>query len=184
MKLATGIAALTLAVASAYNIPANAEDELHGNASGPTARCQGALPVFETAIRKRPLAVQNESTSAAFITCSFEFDALDAIDNTALLLDTYFSTPGSTAPVNLTCTAISGFQGGTNEFVSMTTTINNPTPPPPGEFDGNLFWTDSDFAGGLGSGLISISCSLPPGVGINDTYIFWEADDLTEPTPP
>lgn len=178
MKLATGIATLTLAVASAYSIPANAELELHGNASGPTARCQGALPVFETAIRKRPLAVQNEGTAASFITCSFEVDSVDAIDGAPVLLDTYFSTT-NTSPVDITCTAVSGFQGGTNEFVSFTGTIN----PNAAEPFANLFWLDTDFDDGLASGLISISCNLPAGVGINDSYIWWAADDLTEPTP-
>jgi len=34
-------------------------------------RCQGALPNYEGAIRKRPLAVQNEGTGSAFVTCAF-----------------------------------------------------------------------------------------------------------------
>src|SRR5690554_342572 len=36
-----------------------------------TAICQGALPAFETQIRKRPLALQNEGEANAFVTCSF-----------------------------------------------------------------------------------------------------------------
>lgn len=173
MKLATGFALLTIAVASAYSISANAVETDHSNTSGPAANCQSALPVFDTVIRKRPLAVQNEGTTASFITCSFVVDAGNAIGNAPVLLDTYFSN-NTAAPVNLTCTAVSGFQTGTNEFVSQTIEIA------PGE-QGNPFWADTDFDSGLGSGLISISCNLPAGVGINDTYIFWVAEDLTDP---
>jgi hypothetical protein len=173
MKLATGFALLTIAVASAYSISANAVETDHANAAGPAARCQGALPNFEGSIRKRPLAVQNEGTSNAFITCSFEVDAGNAIGNGPVLLDTYFSN-NTAAPINLTCTAVSGFQGDTNEFVGQTISL-------PASGGGNLFWVDTDFEQGLGSGLISISCNIPPGVGINDTYIFWVAEDLTDP---
>lgn len=171
MKFATATALLTLALASAYSVPADAVTVLHGNASGPTARCQGALPVFDTNIRKRPLAVQNESSSNAFVTCSFEFDAAHADDNSPALLDVYLVNR-SGAPRDVTCTAVSGFDTGTNEFVSRTVTI------PSGQ-QGNPFWTPADFTNGLGSGLISISCNLPAGTGVNDTYIFWFAEDQT-----
>lgn len=172
MKLATGFALLTIAVASTYSISASAVETDHANASNPVARCQSALPMFEKYIHNRPLAVQNVSNKTAVITCSFEVDAGNAIGNAPVLLDTYFSN-STNAPVNLTCTAVSGFKTGTNEFVSQTVTLE-----PGGQ--GNPFWVDTDFENGLGSGLITISCKLPAGVGINDTYIFWVADDLTE----
>lgn len=168
MKLATTIAGLTLAVAAAYSTPTAAQD-LHANASQPTARCQGALPAFETAIRKRPLAVQNEGTIATYVTCSFEFDAYEAIDNSALLLDTYFvnNTEGD---VEVTCSAVTGWAGGSNEYVSSSVTI-----PAGGTFeDANLFWFADDFAGnGMATGLVSMSCRLPQGSGVADTYIYW-----------
>jgi hypothetical protein len=172
MKLATTIAGLTLAVAAAYSTPATAQ-EFHANASQPAARCQGALPAFETAIRKRPLAVQNEGTGASFITCGFEFDALEAVNNAAVMVDTYFSN-NTGAPVVVACTGVTGFAGGDNEYVAMQTTI---APNGSGEVTGgNLFWEEADFeGGGMSTGLIAISCNLPPGVGINDTYVYWES---------
>jgi hypothetical protein len=172
MKLATTIAGLTLAVAAAYSTPATAQ-EFHSNASQPAARCQGALPAFETAIRKRPLAVQNEGTAASFITCGFEFDAAEAINNAAVLVDTYFSN-NTGAPVVVRCTGVTGWAGGENEFVSFQTTIEANGSGT--ETGGNLFWEEGDFAaGGMSTGLIAISCNLPPGVGINDTYVWWES---------
>ncbi len=170
MKLATGFAILTVAVASAYSLPSSAAIEAHGNGSNPVARCQGALPVFETAIRKRPLAVTNEGSSATFVSCGFEYDIIDAEGNAPVLLDTYFSNRSS-APLDVTCSAVTGFDTGDNEFFSQTVTIAPNT-------QGNLFWEDEDFpVDGLSSGLISISCNLPAGAGINDTYIWWLADD-------
>ena len=171
MKLATTIAGLTLAVAAAYSIPATAQT-IHANVSQPTARCQGALPAFETAIRKRPLAVQNEGTIASFVTCSFEFDAYEALDSSALMLDTYFVN-NTDADVTVACTAVTGWAGGDNEYVAQSVTI-----PAGGTFeDGNLFWFAEDFAeGGMGTGLVSISCRLPQGAGVADTYIYWATE--------
>jgi hypothetical protein len=169
MKLASTFAALTLAVAATYTVPATAQS-IHSNASQPAARCQGALPVFETAIRKRPLAIQNEGAGASFITCAFEFDAYEATGNSALLVDTYFFN-NTNADISLTCTAVTGWQGGDNEFVSLTEVIA------PGTQSEDMAWYAEDFAGGgMASGLVAISCNLPSGVGVNDSYIFWESD--------
>lgn len=174
MKLATGFALLTIAIASTYSISANAVETDHANGTNPTARCQGALPAFETQIRKRPLAVQNEGTANSFITCSFEYDVVNAIGNSGVLLDTYFSN-NTAAAVNLNCTAVTGFQGedSVNEYVAQTIAI-------PANGHANPVWIDTDFENGFASGLISISCNIPPGVGINDTYIFWVEDDLVD----
>lgn len=169
MKLATGIAALTLAVASTYSAQSIAALEIKGSASNPTARCQGALPVFETAIRKRPLAIENEGTAATFVTCSFEASTYDSTSG-ILMLDTYFSNKSAT-DANVTCTAVTGYNGGTNEYVSLTTAV------PANSTGANPFWLDEDFEGFMPDGLVSISCNLPPGVGVNDTYVFWEEDD-------
>ncbi len=166
MKLATSLAVLVVSVAGAYASSASAQTatNLSSTAANATAHCQGALPAFETAIRKRPLGVQNEGTANAFVTCSFEADAFAAEDG-ILSLDTYF-TNTSAAAVNLTCTAVSGFEGGTNEFVSKTTPIA-------AGGQGNPFWDAGEFTNGLFEGLISISCAVPVGVAVNDSYVTW-----------
>lgn len=170
MKLATCMAVLIVTSAGAYSASAAAQSTIASSAANPAARCQGALPAFETAIRKRPLAVQNEGSKASFVTCSFEVDAY-AAENGVLALDTYF-TNTTAAPVSLTCTAVSGFAGGTNEFSSQTVSLVPGT-------QTEVFWEAGDFTNGLFDGLISISCALPPGVGVNDTYAVWDEDDST-----
>ncbi|MGY0652688.1 hypothetical protein ACW7GZ_12685 [Luteimonas sp. A537] len=172
MKLATTIAGLTLAVAATYSIPATAQS-LHANSSQAVARCQGALPAFETAIRKRPLAIQNEGSQASYVTCGFEFDSGAAVNNSSFLIDTYF-TNSTDAAVTVACSGVTGYAGGENEYVSLSVEI----PANGSGEDANLYWFDEDFAGGgMETGLIAISCQLPAGVGINDTYVFWESQD-------
>ena len=169
MKLATTFAGLTLAIAAAYSVPATAQ-VVHGNPAAPAARCQASLPMSELAIRKRPLTIQNDSTTTgAWVTCGFEYDAAAAINNSALLVDAYFTNYSGTDQ-ELTCSGVTGYQHGENEYVGQTITL----PANSGEDDGNLWWLDTDFeGGGMETGLISINCYLPPGVGINDTYVYW-----------
>ncbi|NLA68707.1 MAG: hypothetical protein GX856_10795 [Gammaproteobacteria bacterium] len=170
MKLATTIAGLTLAVAAVYSVPATAQ-EFHANASQPAARCQAALPVFDGQIRKRPLSVQNEGTRGAFITCGFEFNAGNAVNFAPVMVDTYFYNAND-ADATVTCTGVTGWNGGDNEQVALELVIPSRSTDPT---DGNLTWFDTDFeGGGMETSLIAISCLLPPGVGINDTYIWWE----------
>ena len=169
MKLATTIAGLTLAIGAVYSTPATAE-VIYSHASQPAARCQGALPAFETAIRKRPLAVQNEGTAASFVTCGFETEIYQSLTGGPIAVDIYF-TNNTQQDQTVTCTAVTGWAGGDNEYVAFSTTIPAVDPE---EGDGNIFWEDADFeGGGMETSLIAISCNLPAGVGINDTYIVW-----------
>src|SRR5690606_36546146 len=170
MKLASTIAGLTLAVAAVYSAPADAQ--YHAIASQPAARCQSALPVFDTNIRKRPLSVQNEGSASSYVTCGFEFDAFTAVNNSAVLVDTYFYN-NTDDTVTVTCSGVTGWNGGDNEYVAFSIDVPSRSTDPE---DGNLYWLDTDFeGGGMETSLVAISCLLPPGVGINDTYIWSEA---------
>lgn len=136
-----------------------------------TSRCQGALPSFEGAFRKRPLVYKNEGTASAFVTCAFPINIGTALSG-GNGLDVYFSND-TAASATITCNAVTGWYTGTNEYAAKTITINA------GQ-QADALWTASDFPnGGLDDGLITISCSLPPGVGINDTYTVWSSDDAT-----
>ncbi len=134
--------------------------------ANPTSYCQTALPVFDGNVRKRPLAVQNEGTTGAFITCSFTAQSTD-LDSVGLLV----SNDG-TAAAMLTCTGVTSVQGGSDagpsQYVAKTVTI-------PASGVSGFSWVADDFTG-IGStipggGYFSVSCNLPPGVGINDSYV-------------
>lgn len=171
MKIAITVAGLALAIAG-YSAPAFSQATIHTNASQPAARCQGALPNFETSLRKRPLAVQNVGTAASYVTCGFEFDAGNALGNAPLLVDTYF-TNTTDEEVTVTCTAVAGYEGGDTESVNLSIDV----PAGGGGEDGNIFVYDTDFAtDALGTGLVAFSCRLPAGVGINDSYVYWATE--------
>ena len=120
--------------------------------------CQGALPAFEGALRKRPLAIQNEGTIPAFVTCAFE--------------GTNSGQPGSkrirvllrnfgAAAVDVSCTLVDGGPGIflPTYFTQVTTVAPGPTT--------IIFatWTRADN-GGNPYTYPAVSCNLPPNVAI------------------
>src|SRR5690606_17862344 len=79
--------------------------------------------------------------------------------------------------VTVTCSGVTGWNGGDNEYVAFSIDVPSRSTDPE---DGNLYWLDTDFeGGGMETSLVAISCLLPPGVGINDTYIWSEAAEYT-----
>jgi hypothetical protein len=81
------------------------EHWLQANGSGV---CQAALPSYEGQIRKRPLAIQNEGTAAAFITCSpssLQYVPMQDFGHGVFLAN------NSAASVTVNCTAVMGSGG-------------------------------------------------------------------------
>lgn len=146
---------------------------IQGNA---TSNCQGALPSFEGAIRKRPLAVQNEGTTNAFVTCSFvsEYDDESELLNMASYFGAYFINRSATAKT-VTCSGVAGYDTGeSNSYVSKTVTVAANS-----AAQAELFFTPEDNGGEGYHPLVSISCNLQPGIGINDTYVGYSiVDDI------
>ncbi len=170
MKVLITTATLAAAMLASIGIAqaANETNELSSNA---VSHCQGALPSFEGAFRKRPLAIDNEGSSPAFLTCAFELRSVGALGHA---VDVWFKNNTAT-PKTINCTAVQGFQGD-SEAVTGSVVL-------PANGQDNLTWEDADFAAGIG-GLLSISCQFPPGTGINDTYAAWLENDATEPPAP
>lgn len=128
--------------------------------SNPAGRCQAALPAFEGHIRKRPLAIQNEGNATAFVTCAFRSQVY-ATELQAFTL-AFASFDGATHSVS--CTGITGYNSGTNQYVVKTATV-------PATGQSALSWIPADFGGAFNYNLLSVSCSLQPGVGINQTIV-------------
>lgn len=180
MKLATTFAGLTLAIASAYSAPAVSQT-VYGAPSAPTARCQASVAMSELAIRKRPLAMQNNSeTDGAWVTCAFpvSLNVSEEVAGSPVLVDAYFWNY-STTEKTVTCSGVTGWEGGENEYVGLSVDIpansgGMEDANEDGMDDGNLFWYDTDFeGGGMSTGLVMMNCYLPPGTGVNDTYVYW-----------
>lgn len=131
-----------------------------------TSYCQTALPVFDGQVRKRPLAVQNEGTGPAFVTCSFTAQST-GLDSVVL-----FASNDGDAAAALTCTGVTSVQGSGSQYVSKTVVIQ-------ASGKGGIVWLPNDFGSGStipGGGYFSVSCNLPPGVGINDSYVRFQEE--------
>lgn len=74
----------------------------------PVNNCQAALPSF-TGFRLRTLGITNESTTSAFLSCSFSTDSSGSPGNSEV--DILFTNKG-TANGGLTCTVIRGLGSG------------------------------------------------------------------------
>lgn len=159
MKLLIATVLCTAALASGTASAVDVERTQYFNAP---AHCQGALPNFEGALRKRPLALQNEGTSNAFVTC--------VIPNQGrvLAVEVYASSHNGTAGT-IECTMVSGWKGGTNHYLPQSTVT-----PADGTWTG-FVWEGADFPGApvFMPGYIGLSCNLPAGTGLNDFWVYY-----------
>ena len=172
MTIRTCLLAPTLLVAVLAASPAAAVEKDMETAANAAGNCQGALPNFEGSIRKRPLGVQNEGTALSFVTCSLstEYDTDDI--RQVSYLGAFFSNKGTTA-VTVNCTAVAGFEtNGTNVYVAKAISV-----PPNAPESTALYFLPSDNGGQGYYPMVSLSCGLPPNVGIHDTYVGYVFND-------
>lgn len=126
--------------------------------------CQGALPAFEGALRKRPKAIQNEGSSAAFVSCAIEGRGLSrTMSAHAKRLQLFFvsSAPGYN---NVTCTVVDAGQLTSNAAYSRTITVA------PGNTQDSVLFVATDLDANGRWFIPAVSCALPPGVGISHLW--------------
>lgn len=158
------------------SVDAQAATSLRVYATNPAGICQSALPVFDGVIRKRPKAVQNEGDGAAFITCAFQSQGPDAGSATDVRNPTqvrvYFVASDSVADT-VTCTGVAGYAGQPIPSVTKSVNVSSPSS------SASIAWNPGDFTEGatvLPSSLFAVSCSLNPGVGIVDSYVYFSEE--------
>lgn len=153
------ILASALTAACAWSTAVQAVDVERVPSSTATGLCQPALPVFDGNIRKRPLAVQNEGSGPAFVTCSLPAEGT-AFGGTKRIF-IFFVNQNSTA-IDTSCTLVNSLTNSASYFPKSISVPGNPS--------GNGFqveWTAAaDNGGNNFSRWVSVSCSLPPGLGI------------------
>lgn len=131
------------------------------NASG---TCQGALPVFDTQLRKRPLALNNEGTDPAFVSCSLWATNYGQTTVVTGAIAAYFSNNTNTGS-SVTCTFVDGVRvvGGVGFFTKTIAVPSNSF--------ASIVWNSATDNGGVPYGAFSnLSCLLPPGTEIS--FIF------------
>lgn len=154
------VAAAATVLAFAAIPQAQAVGLLETRATNAPGNCQAALPAYEGQIRKRPLAIFNEGTESAFITCAFTTSQL------ALGIKGYTArmTNLGTVPVAVTCTGVNGEEGSATYF---TKTLNiNPGASTVLSYDNIL-----DNLAILFTNRLSVSCNIPPMVGMNNNSV-------------
>lgn len=172
MKQILGATSLAFALSLALAPQAHAADKDREVSSNAPANCQSNLPTSDVSIRKRPLAMQNEGTSNVVVTCAF-VNEYDVDDIRAISYFGVFLSNRGTAAATVTCTGVAGYEGDDPDlFVSKQVVVpaNNSAQAP-------MFFTVSDNGGNGYYPLVGMSCSLPGGVGINDTYVGYASDD-------
>jgi len=133
----------------------------HGShASNAVDVCQGSLPSFEGALRKRPLAIANEGTSSSFVSCSLHVP-LGPGENVGVLA--LFSNRSPSNQI-VSCTLVDGiappYPNNTPVYQPKAILIED------GEY-GILQWTAAGDNGGDPYDLPNLNCSLPAGIEIN-----------------
>jgi hypothetical protein len=135
------------------------------------AVCQGALPSFEGAIRKRPLAVQNEGSTDAFVTCALNNPGYNAGTTFISSVEIYAQNLNSSTR-SITCTAVnSSATTSPDAPLYATRTVNVA----PSDTNSTLIeFAADDFPGSpvvLPGDTVSVSCKLVPGMGITGTVL-------------
>ncbi len=164
-------AVASLVCAAAFAPQANAIERLEStNAAGV---CQGALPNFETNLRKRPSGIINQSSSAAFVSCSttqnfFTPDSASSATDLGVLL-----TNSTAAEVTVNCTMVAGLN-----YVGFMSPMQYPksiTVPANASSEGG--WNAAaDNAGTPFPPSLNLSCNLPAGVEIGAVYWYSPED--------
>lgn len=129
------------------------------------AYCQAARPIYDANLRKRPLGLQNEGSEVAFVTCAL------AAENIVDAVEVYVSSHDDTT-ATVTCTLVNGYNYGTNEYITKSAgTVSV-------DFAGMIFLPDDfiDQEATFPSSFVSLSCTLPPGTGLNDMWIRYSED--------
>lgn len=122
--------------------------------------CRPALPAYDGMVRVRPLALVNESSSTAWVTCAVTGEMI----GTTSLIELVFTGPGDGIR---TCTLVSwrannagttgvsavGYQAGSTSMLTG--------------WESRIRWTSAIHNGGARYASAAISCPLAPGDGIH-----------------
>jgi hypothetical protein len=160
LKIQAGIAAVVV-LAATLAPEANAAPITRTLFNTAAGTCTPAFGPSEVAIRKRPLSVQNEGTTNAFVTCAFTAQTSPTVAQVWVN-----SFDGVAHTVN--CTGVSGYNtwSGT-QYVIKSASVGPGTSQVPITFLPADFGETTNF----GNAWFSVSCSLPPGAGVNDVSV-------------
>ncbi len=158
--LCTSLSLLALSAGGVLSsAPAHAVQQ--ANFENAVGACNGALPGFEGALRKRPLAIANEGTSNAVVSCTLPINQFRTTGNTVVGIALINR---SSAVAAVSCTFV---DGSAPEVIGAITPTYYTKNIALAAGEGNtLQWNPVDYGLTKFSVLASTSCSLPPGAEI------------------
>lgn len=129
--------------------------------------CQAALPAFETALRKRPLAIQNEGAATVFVSCAYTFQAGGRQGEDQFVQARLSVQSVGGHDIAIQCTGVWGVPPSFYAY-----SVKSVVAPASGAAVG-IEWTGADIAPGHSGGeeYFSVSCTLPAGAAIADGWI-------------
>ncbi|MBJ7576001.1 hypothetical protein [Luteimonas sp. MC1828] len=157
---------LALAFLAAAGSPEAAAADINRSAiTMPAGACQSALPVFDGVIRKRPLGVQNEGTTAAFVTCGATTPGQARTSRVVLAFNN-----SNSHDVTIACTLVAGYTESTAVYRPQSVTI-------PANWGDAMFWVPTQLPSGIPYfASAAFSCTLPPGTGITRVQTSYTED--------
>lgn len=157
MKLPTA-AALALATLIALPTESHAAEVTRDHVRAAADVCRPALPAYDGMVRVRPLAIVNESSSVAWVTCAVTGD----IVGTTSVVEVVFTGAGTR-----TCTLVSwrANSSGTTQVSAIGYQPGSTSDTP--SFQSRIRWTHTAHNGGARYASAAVSCPLSPGDGIH-----------------
>lgn len=137
------------------------------------AACQPALPRYDTAVRKRPLALVNEGATPSYATCNYTVDEYAYDEAGGVERFDIVAKNQASANSTITCTAVVGVDDGNALYLVKSATLQ------PGERK-KLEWRAADYGLPQGwEGPVNMSCLLPVLMGLNEGHAHWDYLDRT-----
>jgi hypothetical protein len=124
--------------------------------------CQPSRPGVDSTFRRRPLAMQNEGTSTAFLTCAFG-GVFNGVPSQKTLSVGF--TNANPSPVTVSCTLVDAHDGVINpEFFTKSISVAAAGSPVT-----LLQWSAVADNEGVNFTYPAVSCAIPAGIGVQVT---------------
>lgn len=173
---------LGIAVCSAN---ANAAAATHQTWSNALNYCGAFTPGITNTIRNRVIGVENVGSAPIAVACNYASFFNGAPGNTSLHTVNVYFTNNSAAPVQVTCTLLTGTSGSISSGSAYAVTKTVPIAAGSAATTG---WTvaDNPTAGAvdLGNLMVGVNCNLPSNVVMSATNLRWTADNGIQIPPP
>jgi hypothetical protein len=154
--LALILGGVSIAVAAFAPTTAAAQSVARHQISHGTAACQAALPVSDAHLRKRPLAIANEGTRTAFVTC--DTDSIDPNGAGFEAITVLFVNRAAEPGLSVACTLVDGI-GAAAVYIPQSSRRMKV-----GE-NAVVQWTRAS-KGGRAFAAPAVSCAVPAGMDL------------------